>query len=239
VTDEFCGLIERVIGEDKVTVSGAVREHHGKDESYHSVCPPDVVTFPETTSQVSAILELCNKEHVPVIPFGTGTGLEGGVGAVKGGVCIDLNKMDAITEVNSENFYATVQPGVTRHSLNGYIRDTGLFFPIDPGADASICGMAATSASGTNAVRYGTMKDNVLNLQVVLPSGQVLYTGGLKGRAKYCFCHLFLFVIVVLLLFVVIVCCCLLFLLLLFVVIVCCCLLFLLLLFVVIFECIV
>jgi D-lactate dehydrogenase (cytochrome) len=184
VTDEFCGLIERVIGEDKVTVSGAVREHHGKDESYHSVCPPDVVTFPETTSQVSAILELCNKEHVPVIPFGTGTGLEGGVGAVKGGVCIDLNKMDAITEVNSENFYATVQPGVTRHSLNGYIRDTGLFFPIDPGADASICGMAATSASGTNAVRYGTMKDNVLNLQVVLPSGQVLYTGGLKGRAK-------------------------------------------------------
>ncbi|XP_065913311.1 probable D-lactate dehydrogenase, mitochondrial isoform X2 [Dysidea avara] len=140
--------------------------------------------MPTNVDHVSTVVRLCNKEHIPVIPFGTGTGLEGGVGATHGGVCIDLSGLNEVVEVHSEDFYCTVRPGVTRKALNSFIRDTGLWFPIDPGADASLCGMAATSASGTNAVRYGTMRENVLNLQVVLPNGDVLYTGGKGGRAK-------------------------------------------------------
>lgn len=170
-----------ILDEKQISVSEAVREQHGQDEGPFPGSTPDVVVFPNNTEEVSKILKTCYENNTIIIPFGTGTGLEGGVGAIKGGVCIDLKQMDEIIEVNTEDFDATVQPGVTHRSLNSYLRDTGLWFPVDPGADCSLCGMAATSASGTNAVRYGTMRENVLNLEVVLADGTVIHTAG-KGR---------------------------------------------------------
>lgn len=170
-----------ICGEDGVSLGEAVREQHGKDESVHRCCPPDVVVFPRCVEEVSALAKICHSQHLPIIPFGTGTGLEGGVGAMKGGVCFSLRNMDQVLDLHQEDFDVTVEPGVTRKALNAYLRDTGLWFPVDPGADASLCGMAATSASGTNAVRYGTMRENVLNLEVVLADGTIIHTAG-KGR---------------------------------------------------------
>ncbi|XP_014680855.1 PREDICTED: probable D-lactate dehydrogenase, mitochondrial isoform X2 [Priapulus caudatus] len=170
------------LGAENVSTSVAVREHHGHDESFHSSKPPEVVVWPTNVELVSKVVGLCNENAIPVIPFGTGTGMEGGVLAVQGGICINLTKMDQVVDVSPDDFTATVQPGVTRMALNAYLRDTGMWFPIDPGADASLCGMAATSASGTNAVRYGTMRENVANMEVVLPDGRILHTSG-KGRA--------------------------------------------------------
>ncbi|MCG8490367.1 MAG: FAD-binding protein [Sneathiellales bacterium] len=172
--------LQELLG-DRCSTADAVREQHGKDESWHEVCPPDIVCLAHSTEEVSKIVTLCADHKVPIIPFGAGTSLEGHVNAVEGGVCIDLGQMNEILTVNTEDLDCVVQPGVRRKQLNEYLRDTGLFFPIDPGADASIGGMASTRASGTNAVRYGTMRENILNLTVVLPDGKIIKTG---GRAK-------------------------------------------------------
>eukprot|EP00079_Xenopus_tropicalis_P008535 XP_002931724.2 PREDICTED: probable D-lactate dehydrogenase, mitochondrial [Xenopus tropicalis] len=181
---EIIDGLRTVVGESNISTAMAVREQHGRDESMHSCRPPDVVVWPQSVDQVSKMAEMCYSNNVPIIPFGTGTGLEGGVSAVMGGVCFNMTRMDRILNLNAEDFHVTVEPGVTRKSLNNYLRDSGLWFPVDPGADASLCGMAATGASGTNAVRYGTMRENVINLEVVLPDGRILNTAGKDRRFR-------------------------------------------------------
>ena len=166
---------------DRCSVALAVREQHGRDESPFDVPPPDAVVYAESTEDVAFVVRLADQHAVPVIPFGVGSSLEGHLLAVQGGISIDLSRMNRVLSVNAEDLTVTVQAGVTRTQLNNEIRHTGLFFPIDPGADASLGGMAATRASGTNAVRYGTMRENVLGLTVVTASGEVVHTG---TRAK-------------------------------------------------------
>ena len=165
----------------------AVREQHGRDESPIDAPPPEAVVYCESTEDVAAVVRLADQYAVPVIPFGTGSSLEGHLLAVQGGVSIDLSRMNSIVAVQPEDLTVTVQAGVTRMQLNNEIRHTGLFFPIDPGADASLGGMSATRASGTNAVRYGTMRENVLGLTVVTASGEVIRTGtrARKSSAGY------------------------------------------------------
>ncbi|KAM6063740.1 LOW QUALITY PROTEIN: putative D-lactate dehydrogenase, mitochondrial [Theristicus caerulescens] len=182
---DFVEALRAVVGGPNVSTAMAVREQHGHDESMHTCAPPDAVVWPQAVGQVQELAALCYRCRVPMVPFGTGTGLEGGVNAVQGGVCFDLSRMDAIAELSLEDFSVAVEPGVTRKALNSHLRGTGLWFPVDPGADASLCGMAATGASGTNAVRYGTMRPNVLNLRVVLPDGRLLHTAGPGRQARW------------------------------------------------------
>ena len=176
-------LLEALVARfgDRCSTSLSVRELHGRDESPFEVPPPDAVVFAESTEEVSAVVALAARHEVPIIPFAVGSSLEGQLLAVHGGISIDVSRMNRVLRVHAEDLTATVQPGVTREQINAEIRHTGLFFPIDPGANASIGGMAATRASGTNAVRYGTMRENVLGLEVVTASGEVIRTG---TRAK-------------------------------------------------------
>src|SRR6516165_10670324 len=166
---------------NRLATSQAVREQHGHTTTWIDNQPPDAVAFPQTTADVQDIVRLCAAHRVPVIGFGQGTSLEGQVNAPRGGVCLDFRDMNRVLAVHAEDLDCIIEPGITRKQLNENLRDTGLFFPIDPGADASLGGMAATRCSGTNAVRYGTMKDNVLALKAVLANGEVMSTG---HRAK-------------------------------------------------------
>jgi D-lactate dehydrogenase (cytochrome) len=191
--------VEAVIGAlaarfgNRLVTSQAVREQHGNILTWIPNQPPDAVVFPQSTDDVQDAVRICAQHKVPVVPFGTGTSLEGHINAPFGGVTIDFRDMNRILAVHAEDLDCVVEPGVTRKQLNEYLRDQGLFFPIDPGADASIGGMSATRASGTNAVRYGTMKDNVLSLKVVLATGEIISTSrrAKKSSAGYDLTRLF------------------------------------------------
>ncbi|MBO9448966.1 FAD-binding protein [Tropicibacter sp. R16_0] len=174
------GILKQQFG-DRLQTGASVREQHGHTTTWIENQSPDAVVFPHTTEEVAQIVKTCAVHKVPVIPFGTGTSLEGHVNAPAGGVSVDVSQMNKILAVNAGDLDCVVQPGVTREDLNTHLRDQGLFFPIDPGANASLGGMASTRASGTNAVRYGTMKDNVMALEAVMPDGQVIRTA---QRAK-------------------------------------------------------
>ena len=177
---EFLDELARHFG-DRFSTAHAVRDHHGRDESPFPPMLPDAVVFAQSTDDVAWLAQRCHEHKVPLIPYGVGSSLEGHILAIQGGISVDLSGMSQIVAVNAEDFTATVQAGVTRTQLNEHLRDTGLFFPIDPGADASLGGMAATRASGTNAVRYGTMRENVVSLKVVTADGRIITT---SSRAR-------------------------------------------------------
>ena len=169
---------------DRIHLSQSVREQHGQGEDSYGCLPPDMVIYPFCTEEVAQIVGLCNTYNIPIIPFGTGTSVEGHLLAVQGGVCIDLSEMNQVLEINASDMDCRVQAGVTREALNQALRYDGLFFPIDPGANASIGGMAATRASGTNAVRYGTMREAVMGLTVVTAQGEIIRTGGRARKSS-------------------------------------------------------
>ena len=181
--DQAVAILKQKFG-DRLSQSVSVRSHHSHTTSRIPQQLPDAVVFAQSAEEVAEIISVCHETRCPVIAFGVGSSLEGHVNAPYGGICIDMNGMDKILQVNAEDMDTVIQPGVTREALNEHLRDTGLFFPIDPGANASLGGMAATRASGTNAVRYGTMKDNILALQAVLPDGRIIRTGGRARKSS-------------------------------------------------------
>lgn len=168
---------------DRITTNTAIREQHSRGEDSTTPTLPDAVAFVESTEEVSRVLTLCYGHEVPVVAFGAGTSLEGHVNPVRGGISLDLSRMTAILEVNDQDMDCLVEPGVTRHQLNDHLRDRGMFFPVDPGSHCTLGGMVATRASGTNAVRYGTVRENTLGLEVVLADGRVITTGGRTRKA--------------------------------------------------------
>ncbi len=176
--------LREVVGSHQVTVNETVLEQHGKDESYHIPSSPDVVVFPESVSEVSGIVKVATAHHTPIIPFGLGTSLEGHVIPYDKGITIDFSQMNKILEVREKDFLVKVQPGVTRTQLNKELKKYGLFFSVDPGADATLGGMAATNASGTTSVKYGVMRDQVRDLEVVLPDGEVIHTGNMAQKSS-------------------------------------------------------
>ena len=193
--DVVARLVAQMRGDygERAVTTQAVREHHSHGEGLADAALPDVVVFPRSNDEVAAIVRLCHLSRVPVIAFGVGTSLEGHVAALYGGVCVDLSQMNRVLEINAEDLDCRVQAGVTREQLNAELKGSGLFFPIDPGANATIGGMASTRASGTNAVRYGTMRENVMGLTVVTADGRVITTGGRarKSSAGYDLTRLF------------------------------------------------
>jgi len=177
------GILKQQFGE-RFQTGASIREQHAHTTTWIINQPPDGVVFAHSTAEVSDVVKICAAHKVPIIPFGTGTSLEGGVNAPAGGISIDVSQMDKVLEVNTGDLDCRVQPGVTRMALNTHLRDQGLFFPIDPGADASIGGMAATRASGTNAVRYGTMKDNVVSVEAVMANGEIIRTASRARKSS-------------------------------------------------------
>ena len=179
---------------ERLATGTAVREQHGHGEDSYPRTLPDAVAFIEAADEAARLLALCNGHGVPVVPFGAGTSLEGHVTPVRGGITLDLARMTGVVEVNAADMDCRVQPGVTRQLLNEHLRDQGLFFPVDPGSHCTLGGMCATRASGTAAVRYGTIRENVLGLQVALPDGRLIRTGGRvrKSSTGYDLTHLFI-----------------------------------------------
>jgi D-lactate dehydrogenase (cytochrome) len=177
------GILKQQFGE-RFNTGASIREQHAHTTTWINNQPPDGVVFARSTQEVSDVIKICAAHKVPIIPFGTGTSLEGHVNAPAGGISVDVSQMDKVLEVNAGDLDCRVQPGVTRMALNTHLRDQGLFFPIDPGADASIGGMAATRASGTNAVRYGTMKDNVISVEAVMANGEIIRTASRARKSS-------------------------------------------------------
>ncbi len=190
--DQAIADLKKLLGA-RANDAAAVRDHHSRGESYHAAAAPDVVCYPHSTDEVSEIVKISARLGVPIVPFGAGTSLEGHVHAVRGGITVDLREMHTVVRVSADDLDATVEAGVTRLQLNKALNNTGLTFPVDPGADATIGGMTATRASGTTAVRYGTMRENVLGLTVVLADGQIIKTGtrARKSSAGYDLTRLF------------------------------------------------